>query len=200
MFGLYDERYEKDGCGVALIANLRGNEDHDTVRDALEALRRLAHRGALGVEEETGDGAGMMTAIPHSFFQAEIQKLFTPKQEIVRGRYGVGLAFLPHNEADRIRIKEGFANLVEALDQSFLGWREVPVGDVTIGKSAKDGQYLLTVYFFSRPIMCIVTPPRRPTRTGTGVYPSGRSRNRGKLRTQTVSYSQTSSQADLQEW
>ena len=65
--GLYDPRQEKDSCGVALVANIRGEPSHSIVADGLTALIRMAHRSAVGPEENTGDGAGILIALPHAF-------------------------------------------------------------------------------------------------------------------------------------
>lgn len=75
--GLYDPEFEKDSCGVGLVAHLNGEADHGLVLDALEILRRLEHRGACGAEENTGDGCGIMVALPHEFFEHIVQNEFS---------------------------------------------------------------------------------------------------------------------------
>ncbi len=65
--GLYDPAYEHDACGVGMVADLHGTPDHDIVDKALTVLEHLAHRGASGAEVETGDGAGILTQVPHRF-------------------------------------------------------------------------------------------------------------------------------------
>ena len=71
--GLYDPRHEKDSCGVAIVANVKGQRSHSIVADGITALIRMSHRSATGPEENTGDGAGILLALPHEFF-AEIGK------------------------------------------------------------------------------------------------------------------------------
>src|SRR5271157_1318697 len=66
--GLYDSRFEHDACGVALVADLQGRRSHTLVRQAISALEHLAHRGATGSEEDSGDGAGILIQIPHDFY------------------------------------------------------------------------------------------------------------------------------------
>lgn len=66
--GLYDPRLDKDSCGVGFVAELSKQPSRKTVTDALEMLIRMAHRGACGCEENTGDGAGILVGIPHQFF------------------------------------------------------------------------------------------------------------------------------------
>src|SRR5215218_11508261 len=65
--GLYDPRREKDACGLAVVATLRGTAGHDIVTQALDALRHLEHRGAVGSDAGTGDGAGIVTQVPDEF-------------------------------------------------------------------------------------------------------------------------------------
>ena len=74
--GLYDPANEKDSCGVGFIANVKGVRSHSIVRDAALALSAMDHRGACGCEANTGDGAGMLTAMPDEFMRAEAKRLF----------------------------------------------------------------------------------------------------------------------------
>ena len=66
--GLYDPQFEHDSCGVGFVCNIKGKKTHDIVRQGLEVLRRLAHRGATGADPKTGDGAGLLIQFPHEFF------------------------------------------------------------------------------------------------------------------------------------
>src|SRR5881275_2689931 len=68
--GLYDPAAEKDACGLAMVATLRGTAGHDIIDHALDALRHLEHRGAVGSDAGTGDGAGIVTQVPDAFFRA----------------------------------------------------------------------------------------------------------------------------------
>nr|HIL77163.1 hypothetical protein [Rhodospirillales bacterium] len=65
--GLYDPANEKDSCGVGFIAHIKGQRSHKIIQDAAKALEAMTHRGACGCEENTGDGAGIMTALPLEF-------------------------------------------------------------------------------------------------------------------------------------
>ena len=90
MQGLYDPRYEHDGCGVALVARLDGVACPEAVRRGLTALGAMEHRGAEGADADTGDGAGMLVQIPDRFFRAVCDfPLPDP------GHYGVAVCFLP---------------------------------------------------------------------------------------------------------
>ncbi|MFM8896014.1 MAG: hypothetical protein ACKOE2_11740, partial [Actinomycetales bacterium] len=99
--GLYDPRYEKDACGVAFVATLTGEPSHRIVADALTALRNLEHRGASGSEPDSGDGAGILMAVPDDFLR-EVCGLNLPAP----GHYAVGIAFLPVDPGEANEAKE----------------------------------------------------------------------------------------------
>src|SRR3954463_12174276 len=94
--GLYDGQHEHDACGVAFVATLTGEASHDIVAKSLTALRNLEHRGAAGAEPNSGDGAGILMAIPDAFLRAvAIEADF----ELPQARaYAVGTAFLPGDD------------------------------------------------------------------------------------------------------
>src|ERR1700760_4475513 len=73
--GLYHPAFERDACGVGFIADLHNRKTHATVRDALQLLRNLQHRGACGCDQDTGDGAGILLQLPDGFFRAEAERL-----------------------------------------------------------------------------------------------------------------------------
>ena len=72
--GLYDPANEKDSCGVGFVADIKGRASHQTVLDADHVLRRMVHRGACGCETNTGDGAGILTTLPHKFLTKVAQQ------------------------------------------------------------------------------------------------------------------------------
>ena len=135
--GLYDPANEKDSCGVGFIAHIKGQRSHDMIRDAIEALEAMDHRGACGCEANTGDGAGILTAIPDEFMRSEAQKLFGV-QLPAEGEYAVAQVFLPQDEADREVCKKTLREYTEKQGQRFIGWRRVPtdVKGADIGPSA----------------------------------------------------------------
>src|SRR5690606_7728959 len=98
--GLYDPAYEKDACGVGFIAHLKGDRSHAIVADALEMLARMDHRGACGCEANTGDGAGILTKVPHELF-ARLAPAQLGRDLPEEGRYGVGMIFMPREDAAR---------------------------------------------------------------------------------------------------
>ena len=98
--GLYDPSAERDACGLAMVATLRGTAGHDIIDNALNALRHLEHRGAVGSDAGTGDGAGILTQIPDAFLRAVVD--FELPQV---GKYAVGNAFLPLEDSERTPVK-----------------------------------------------------------------------------------------------
>ena len=97
--GLYDPRNEHDSCGVGFVADLKGARSHDIIAKGLQILENLTHRGAVGADPLVGDGAGLLSQIPHEFFSAECAALGFELP--ARGDYGVGYLFMPRDETLR---------------------------------------------------------------------------------------------------
>ena len=131
--GLYDPGRERDACGLAMVATLRGTAGHDIIDLALNALRNLEHRGAIGSDAGTGDGAGIITQIPDEFFRA-VSEFELPAM----GQYAVGMAFLPTNAGDRAALKRNIATIAREEQLKVLGWRDVPVNAAELGNLARD--------------------------------------------------------------
>ncbi|MGJ3190165.1 glutamate synthase large subunit [Paenarthrobacter nitroguajacolicus] len=130
--GLYNPDKEKDACGLAIIATLRGEPGYDIVEAALTALRNLEHRGAVGADEGTGDGAGLLMQVPDEFFRAVTEfELPAP------GQYVVGTAFLPAESREADNAKAGIEALAADEGLTVLGWREVPVVADLVGAMAR---------------------------------------------------------------
>ena len=132
--GLYDPSMEHDACGIGFIANIDGRKDHSVLEDSLTLLKRLDHRGARGADEDTGDGAGIMTQIPHEFFRRECKVLgFSLPEE---GEYAVGMLFAHRYDSFR-QVQINLMNeIVIANGFEVLGWREVPIDVIHVGKAA----------------------------------------------------------------
>ena len=132
--GLYDPRHEHDACGVGFVVHIKGQKSHSIVKQALELLVNLLHRGACGCEVNTGDGAGILMQMPDRFLRREADRLginLPPE----RG-YGAGLVFLPRDPAIRERVETIFEEIVIDEGQLVLGWRDVPTDDRLLGPSA----------------------------------------------------------------
>ena len=129
--GLYRAGDEHDACGVGFVAHIEGRASHDIVRQALDLLINLEHRGATGSDPGTGDGAGILVQMPDAFFRAVL-----PFALPVAGRYGAGLVFLPTDETARTHVKELLTALAAEEGRPVLGWRAVPVRLDAVGASA----------------------------------------------------------------
>ena len=133
--GLYDPRNEHDACGIGFVANIRGVRSYSIVDDAMKILENLKHRGGEGADQKSGDGAGILTQIPHEFFHRECEVLgFHLPPE---GEYGVGMIFAHRYEDFRKEQMRVFEEIVESEGQTILGWREVPIDESIIGESAR---------------------------------------------------------------
>lgn len=146
--GMYDPQNEHDACGVGFICNLHGKKSHSIIKDALEILVRLTHRGASGSDPLTGDGAGILLQIPHNFYKRECAKIGIDLP--AEHEYGTGLVFLPQDEAQRDACKKILEETVVAEGQKFLGWRKVPTVNQFIGKSAKASEPDIWQIFIGR--------------------------------------------------
>ncbi|WP_375480006.1 glutamate synthase large subunit [uncultured Jatrophihabitans sp.] len=119
--GLYDPADERDSCGVAFVADLKGRASHEIVSRALTALHNLDHRGAAGAEPSSGDGAGITVQVPDAFLRA-----VTEFELPTRGAYAVGNAFLPLDAEQAASVVEVIAEVAAEEGLVVLGWRELP--------------------------------------------------------------------------
>src|SRR5689334_21218230 len=121
--GLYDPRFEHDSCGVGFVTRVSGTPSREIVEMGLEALARLAHRGAVAADGRSGDGAGITTSIPRSLLQRSLTEV--GRQISADTPLAVGMVFFDSDElpaaADQLRCA------IEAQELSFLCWREVPI-------------------------------------------------------------------------
>ncbi|WP_345779940.1 glutamate synthase large subunit [Horticoccus luteus] len=146
--GLYDPAFEHDACGVGFVVDMHGRKSHQILADALQVLRNLDHRGASGAETNTGDGAGVLLQMPHTFFVevCKASRITLPEA----GQYGVGLIYLPRNPTVRRKIEERFEQLVQAEGLVFLGWRSVPTNSASLGDSAMSCEPFMRQAFIGR--------------------------------------------------
>jgi glutamate synthase domain-containing protein 1 len=114
--GLYDPWYEHDSCGVGFVVDIKGRKSNRILKQAIQVLRNLDHRGAAGSESNTGDGAGVLIQMPHSFLKEACKKarIALPGP----GEYGSGLIFLPRDRIKRRRLEERFEQLVQSEGQT----------------------------------------------------------------------------------
>ncbi len=139
--GLYDPALEKESCGVGFVAHIKGQRSHQMILDADEVLKSMDHRGACGCEPNTGDGAGMLTALPDAFLRK------CARQDLgvelpAPGRFAAGVVFLPTIPDERAHAKQTVAEMTMRQGQQLIGWRTVPTrpDEADIGPTARAGQ------------------------------------------------------------
>ena len=143
--GLYDPTQEKDSCGVGFVCNIKGLRSNDIIKQGLKVLRRLDHRGGVGSDPKTGDGAGILIQTPHEFFKKVASKAHFDLPPL--GKYGTGIVFLPQDKSSREFIKSVFSKVIAEEEQILLGWRDVPVDNSGIGKTARESEPVIAQVF-----------------------------------------------------
>ncbi len=146
--GLYDPAHEHDACGVGFVVDVHGRRSRRLLDNALEVLTSLNHRGALGCDPNTGDGAGVLIQIPHAALQilARESGIELPGA----GEYGVGMCFLPTDADVRLRIHRIVAEVVAEQGQALLGWRDVATDGSGLGRAAREQQPHVSQVFIAR--------------------------------------------------
>jgi glutamate synthase (ferredoxin) len=134
---LYRPEDEHDACGVGFVAQTSSARSHDVLERALTGLKCLAHRGAIDADAVTGDGAGVLTQLPHEIFRGflEDQKKTAPADRDL----GVGVLFLPRGgESAQALARKIVIEAVKEEGLAFVAWREVPVDVSILGRKAAD--------------------------------------------------------------
>jgi len=135
--GLYDPAEERDACGLASVVSLTGEPSHRIVELSLEALENLEHRGAVGSDAGTGDGAGVLCELPDRFLR-EVLLERTPEVHLPpAGRYATGLIFLPRESTERHAVKYRIAAIAAEEELEVLVWRPVEVQLAVLGDGAR---------------------------------------------------------------
>lgn len=133
--GLYDPRNEHDACGIGFVANIKNRKSHQIIRQGLQILENLTHRGAVGADPLAGDGAGILIQLPDEHLRAVCSdsgiELPAP------GEYGVGMMFMPQAAGPRADCEKVVEGSIESEGQHVLGWRDVPVDNAGLGESVK---------------------------------------------------------------
>ena len=146
--GLYDPQHEKDSCGIGFVVNIKGKKSHDIVRKGLQVLENLTHRGAQGSDPYTGDGAGILLQVPHTFLKRVAGDAGLSLPEV--GEYGVGQLFLPPNADSRRLCEKLFTEILVEEGLRLLGWRDVPVKSDQIGAQARTTEPFMRQIFIAR--------------------------------------------------
>ena len=124
--GLYDPRFEHESCGVGFVCHIKGHASRGIVDDAKHINCSMDHRGGIGYEPNTGDGAGVLTSLPHKLL-ARVALTAFGRSLPAPDRYGVGNVFLPRDPHERRACKERIEAIVAEQEQECLGWRELPI-------------------------------------------------------------------------
>jgi glutamate synthase (NADPH/NADH) large chain len=143
--GLYSKENEHDSCGIGFVASIRGNQSHDIINRGLEVLLNMSHRGAESSDNVTGDGAGILVQLPHSFFQRQIKNL------PASGTYGAGIVFLPQEEKDRAECENILATIIDEEKLELLATRDVPVTNDALGAIARSTEPFVKQVFITGP-------------------------------------------------
>ena len=146
---LYREEFEHDNCGIGACVNIKGVKSHETVENALKIVENLEHRAGKDAEGKTGDGVGILTQVPHKFFE-RVTKPLGIKLGNER-EYGVGMFFFPQEELRRNQAKKMFEIIVEKEGLQFLGWREVPTFPNVLGHKAVECMPYIMQAFVKKP-------------------------------------------------
>ncbi len=147
--GLYRPEFEHDACGIGALAHLKGRRSHQMIDDALSVLVNLEHRGGVGLEKNTGDGAGILFQVPHRFFRKEAQKCgyILPAE----GDYGVAMLFLPRDPEGVACAMRVFEDGCARCGIPLLFWRDVPVDPHDLGDTARSCMPTIKQAFLGRP-------------------------------------------------
>jgi glutamate synthase domain-containing protein 2/glutamate synthase domain-containing protein 1/glutamate synthase domain-containing protein 3 len=143
--GLYDPRLEHDACGLGFVVDIPGRKSHQLIRDGLQILKNLAHRGACGCDPETGDGAGVLIQRPDALFRARVD--FDLPAE-----YGVAMVFLPQESHEQLMCEGMLERVAESEGLTVLGWRDVPVNPAVLGRLARASQPKIRQLFVTAPL------------------------------------------------
>ncbi|WP_423143100.1 glutamate synthase large subunit [Parablastomonas sp. CN1-191] len=133
--GLYDPRNEHDACGVGFVAHIKGVKSHAIVTQALEILKNIDHRGAVGADPLLGDGAGILIQLPDALYRrwADGAGVTLP----AAGRYAVAMCFLPRDGESRDFAIANFEKFIAKEGQHLIGWRDVPVTTEGLGEAVR---------------------------------------------------------------
>ena len=130
---LYDSRDERDACGFGLIAQLDDKPSPSLVKQALDALARMAHRGGIAADGLSGDGCGLLLKTPDTFLRA-----LAAESGIALGqRYASGIVFMPDDDDTHARVRSAFSQALREVGLAVSGWRKVPTDTSVCGELAK---------------------------------------------------------------
>ena len=154
--GLYDPQNEHDSCGVSFVCDISGSASHKVVDLGVKALCNLEHRGALGADPLTGDGAGILIQVPDRFLRDVVDHELPPA-----GRYATGIGFLPADPGDAERAAAQVEDIVGSEGLRLIGWREVPVDPLMLGPGSRAAMPSFRQVFIAGDGLCGIDLDRR---------------------------------------
>ncbi|HKK43271.1 MAG TPA: glutamate synthase large subunit [Bacteroidales bacterium] len=132
--GLYRGDFEHDSCGIGFVAHLNGKKSHELIRQGLDILANMTHRGAEGADSKTGDGAGVLIQVPRDFYL--IQGYSIPPE----GQFGTGIIFLPQDSKEAEKCLAIFTDIIEEEGVDVIGFRDVPRNSSIIGEISRSAE------------------------------------------------------------
>ena len=139
---------ERDACGVGFLADTKGRNNHDIIARALHALSCMEHRGGCGGDRVSGDGAGVMTAVPWGLFEADGSLGGKPADSM-----GVAMAFLPQQPEAAQQAQHLLETQAALKGFEVVGWREVPQAKESLGPLARDALPTIRQAFLHHPTL-----------------------------------------------
>ena len=147
--GLYQPSQEHDACGVGFVAHIKGVKSHSMVSQALKILENLDHRGAVGADKLMGDGAGILIQLPDALYREEMALHGVQLPPV--GEYGVGMIFLPKEQASKEACEQEMERAIMDAGQVVLGWRDVPINkDMPMSPTVRAKEPLIRQVFIGR--------------------------------------------------
>lgn len=147
---MYDPKFEKDACGMGFIAQKDGEASHQLIEHALTMLARMNHRGGTGAEPDTGDGAGILMAMPDVFFQSEAKEQGIQLPQ--KGDYAVGMLFLPKEKEQALKIEEEIIADIKGAGFAVSWRRPVPYHFYNCGPGAQKVMPSFLQVFIEKPV------------------------------------------------
>uniref|UniRef100_A0A0B7BD51 glutamate synthase (ferredoxin) n=1 Tax=Arion vulgaris TaxID=1028688 RepID=A0A0B7BD51_9EUPU len=145
--GLYNPALESEACGVGYVVNIDGIKSHKVLRESQVMLQRMEHRGACGCDNDSGDGAGVLTGIPHAVYAKALRESNPAVVLPEPGKYATGLLFMDF--ATSSTAEAVFEKYAQDFGLQVLTWRTVPVNRDVIGNVAKTTEPLIRQVFVS---------------------------------------------------
>mmetsp|Transcript_33729 Transcript_33729/g.101859 ORF Transcript_33729/g.101859 Transcript_33729/m.101859 type:complete len:1630 (-) Transcript_33729:51-4940(-) len=144
--GLYDPSKETENCGVGLVASLKKEPSRAILTDCNEMLVRMSHRGGCGCDPQSGDGAGMLVAMPDAFMRAH-----APWPLPAQGDYAVSMCFLPQDEANAARSRASLERACRQRGLGMLGWRVLETDNSDLGEAPLASEPRVEQLFLTKP-------------------------------------------------